>query len=183
MKKLVCLTCLLLVISGEAANSKPQMNWLFQPIIPVLEKQTQVPLVLPDIPYADNALPFYAVLETARPSKYSIILGATKDCNGGNACRWGTLSGEALTPITPPLSAESEFLNSPHYQRMLQELPGFVSLVKGVTGYFVPAVCGAFCSDSKLFWEQNGYRYMVGIKAGKMKELIEMANSAINNSN
>lgn len=184
IKKILCFTCLFLVSCVSPAMSEPLPHDFFQGILPALQHKTQVPIVLPvSIHYTDSSIGLYAVVETATPEQYVIILGATPDCNGGNACRWGTLSGEAITPITPPPEAESDFLNDSHPKPVLLEPPGFLSLAKNKTGYFVPSVCGAFCSDSQLFWEQNGYRYMVGIKAGKLKELVLMANSAINHSN
>jgi hypothetical protein len=56
---------------------------------------------------------------------------------------------------------------------------GWVVLANGLTAYFIPYVCGANCDDSKVIWEQNGYRYLVGLKAEKKKTVVEMANSAI----
>lgn len=58
---------------------------------------------------------------------------------------------------------------------------GRVTLANGIKGYFIPYVCGANCDDSKVIWEQNGYRYLVGLKRGDKKTVIEMANSAIKN--
>ena len=56
-----------------------------------------------------------------------------------------------------------------------------VALGDGIIGYFVEATCGANCSDATLTWEQDGYRYTVGIKARDKADLIEMANLAIAN--
>ncbi|MDP9350324.1 MAG: hypothetical protein M3P51_02105, partial [Chloroflexota bacterium] len=57
-----------------------------------------------------------------------------------------------------------------------------VRLRGGITGYIVDATCEANCSDSKVFWKKGGYEYMVGLKAGAMANVVELANSAIRNS-
>ncbi|NES95913.1 MAG: hypothetical protein F6K32_11885 [Desertifilum sp. SIO1I2] len=134
-------------------------NPIFSEVLPELTEETDVPVVLPTYVPNDGSNQVYAVLETADSSKYQIILGYTEDCQGGTACRLGTLSAEAATP-TPPTGEQ-------------------VTLANGITGYFTDAVCGANCSDSTLSWEQNGNRYTVGIKAGQQETLIKMANSAI----
>jgi hypothetical protein len=56
-----------------------------------------------------------------------------------------------------------------------------VKLANGIRGYFIDAKCGASCSNSDLSWEQKGYRYTVGIKAGSKRDLVKIANSAILN--
>lgn len=188
VEKICYLTCLMLLSCVDTAYSVPQVNPVFQPIIPVLQKQTQVPILLPShIPTEefvelDGDSKLSAIVETANSFEYSIILGFDEQCNGGNACRFGYVSGKIITPITLPLNEEYEF--DPTYKPMRSpEKPGFVSLVNGIKGYFLPYSCAAFCSDSYLAWNQNGYRYMVSIKAGTLKELLKMANSAITNEN
>lgn len=192
VQKLFCLTCayLLLVSYADIAQSSPRIHPVFQSILPALERKTLVPIVLPTyIPSetSDGTSKLYANVTSLTQKGYTIILGYTSDCEGGNACRFETISGVALTPITPPLTAESEDFNDrdPRYKPMVRsaEKPGFITLALGVTGYFVPYTCGAFCSDAKLFWERNGYRYMLGVKAANSKVLVDMANSAIINDN
>jgi len=36
-------------------------------------------------------------------------------------------------------------------------------------------------SNSKVFWKQGGYEYMVGLKMGEMTNVVALANSAIRN--
>ncbi|MCJ7566522.1 MAG: hypothetical protein MUO58_03160, partial [Anaerolineales bacterium] len=57
-----------------------------------------------------------------------------------------------------------------------------VDLAHGITGYFVPAVCGANCDDARLWWIYDGYEYMLGLKGGVMEAVISLANAAIENS-
>lgn len=142
-------------------GTKAEANPVFNPVLPSLKNQTQIPVILPKyVPASEGTTPVYATLETADPSHYSIILGFTENCNGGTACRLGTISAEPRTTETAPTGEP-------------------VSLANGITGYFTEATCGANCSDATVSWEQNGNVYTVGIKAGKQATLVEMANSAI----
>lgn len=150
-------------VSSSEEVQAPRPHPAFRSIFPALQYQTEVPIVLPGyIPGGDSTSPLYAILESATASGYQILLAFTEDCNGGTACRLGSVSGQVADGTTP-----------------LEGQP--VTLNDGITGYFVEATCGANCSDATLTWEQNGYRYTVGIKAGNEADLVEMANSAIAN--
>ena len=105
--------------------------------------------------------PLYAIVETATPEHYELQVAFTRDCSGGNACHYGTVSGQVVK------------------QAVSRKKGKAVSLAKGVTGYFVDAKCGANCPDSILVWMEDGYRYTIGIKAADMETLIKVANSAI----
>lgn len=147
--------------STIAPTTRP--NPIFRPIFPALKAQTQVPVFLVgDIPNVEQSEPLYAILASATASGYQILLAFTENCNGGNACRLGSISGQAEAE-TPSLEGQP------------------VALRDGITGYFVEATCGANCSDATLTWEQEGYRYTIGIKAGNEADLVAMANSAIAN--
>jgi hypothetical protein len=148
----------------EVAIAKtPRPNPAFRSIFPALKYQTKIPVFLPgDIPGAESAQPLYAILEASTTNNYQILLAFTENCGGGNACRLGSVSGNALSERTP-----------------LAGQP--VMLTNGVTGYFVEATCRANCSDATLSWERDGDLYTVGLKAGDRAALIKMANSAIAN--
>ncbi len=144
------------------AQANSQAHPVFLPIIAKLKQSTKIAVVLPKfIPFSDGEDKLYAVIESATPKKYSIILGYTPDCGGGTACRNGTLTGEAVTNRTPHLTGKS------------------VTLAKGITGYFEDYKCGANCSDATLTWRLSGVQYSFGLKAGDTTSLVKMANSAI----
>ena len=135
---------------------------IFGPIVSGLQQQTHVPLKLPTyLATEDETNPLYAIVESATPTAYKLQLAFTKDCTGGNVCHYGTVSGQVAKSSTS------------------RERGTAVSLVNGVTGYFVDSNCGANCSDSTLNWTQSGYRYTVGIKAANIETLKKVANSAI----
>jgi hypothetical protein len=131
-----------------------------------LPNKTDVPLRLPYfLPYSvDSSAPdvhLYAILEAADKQEYYIQLAWISDCEGGNSCHYGSIIGSAAV------------IPGPHRKQIPVKLSG------GVTGYYIPFTCGAHCDDSSIGWSENGYHYSIDLKAGRMKEMIRMANSAI----
>ncbi|PAX54904.1 hypothetical protein [Brunnivagina elsteri] len=142
--------------------AKTKIHPSFLPILPKLKSISKFPILLPRIiPGSEGENKLYAVIETATANKYGIILGFTSDCGGGNACRFGDISAKTVTKTTPRLLGKT------------------VKLANGITAYFIDAKCGANCSDSTLTWQFKGVRYTAGIKAGKLRDLLQMANSFI----
>jgi hypothetical protein len=177
---------------------------LFQPILSSLERQTQVPIVLPtiiptvavvtvdgntgayiDVPITEDGhfRDTYASISDASTDSYEISLDATSDCQGADRCSFGLLGGQVVYQNTPSIQSEYAFELAPDFQPPARspELMGEVDLANGIKGYFVPYVCGANCDTSKVLWEQNGYRFKVGIRYASKATMVEMANSAINN--
>jgi thiol-disulfide isomerase/thioredoxin len=147
----------------------------FQPAINVLKKRTNSRLSIPQtIPksYADGK-DFFCTITKSEPNEYEVIIGYAANCEGGNACRLGSLYGKR--------TMSENISGTDNYAFEMKEAKQ-VQLQKGIIGYFVDSTCGANCSDAKMFWKTNGWEYMVGLKAGKMVQLIQFANSAINNT-
>ena len=156
-------------------------NQIFQPIVSALKAQTQIPVLLPsyiplDLPNKPDKI--YAVIEKADAYEYSIVLGSDPKCTGGQYCRIGYITSKVITPITLKLEEEYEYIST-YYPRRSPEKPGFVTLNDGTKAYFLPYTCAAFCSDSHLAWDQEGYRYSVGLVGSNLKTLLSIANSRI----
>jgi hypothetical protein len=145
----------------------------FQPVASALKGKTRVPLVIPSaLPKNEGVDRFYCTVITLEPNEYEAIIGWSTECGGGNACRIGSFYGKR--------SLGGRIMgtgNYPFERRRARR----VRLMGGITGYFVGATCGANCSDSKVFWKQGGYEYMVGLKMGEMTNVVALANSAIRN--
>lgn len=152
-------------VTSASAKTQPTQSLphpVFSKILPRLKVQTKLAIRLPAyIPESDGPNRLYAILETANALEYQILLAFTENCTGGNVCRLGSTSAEAITPKSPVLKGKAVALNNE------------------ITGYFTDATCGANCSDATLTWEQNSVRYTVAIKAGKVTTLVKMANSAL----
>ncbi len=166
------------------AGSERQIDPVFRPIVAELETKTRVPLLLPSL-VPQPGFPLYATVNSATVDAYELTIGDRENCSGGNYCRFGSISGQKVTPSTPAIEKEYSFMNDPGYRpsKRSEEPMGWVVLTNGIRGYFVPYVCGANCDDSKVVWEQNGYRYLVGLKVGDKKTVVAMATSAIASSN
>jgi len=148
--------------SVPVSPTKKTTNPVFSPIIPTLKKKTKVPLWLPSyIPESEGDIPLYAQVEAVTAKHYSILLGFDPECNGGTACRLGSISGEKINSQNKILKGKK------------------ITLSRKRQGYFVDATCGANCSDSTISWQEKGYLYRLAIKAGDLKTLVKMANSTI----
>ena len=143
-------------------NSKAEKPDVFANVRPTLRKATDVPLRLPEfIPDVSSDNPAYAILESVDRHNYEVQLAWSSDCNGGNACHYGAVRGSIN-----PLLAERR-----------KKIP--VRLQHGIKGYFVGFTCGAHCDDSSVGWREGEHHYSISLKAGKMRDLVKMANSAI----
>jgi hypothetical protein len=147
------------IIAQTTTPAAPQP--IFQPILSELTAKTTIPIRLPQSLPPTGSNPLYANLVKATPTSYRIELAFVPDCYGASACRFGELGGDKITQNLPPLQGKKTVLS------------------KGITGYYTPAVCGANCSDGVLVWQQEGVRYHLALKAGKLEDLKSLANSVI----
>ena len=204
---LIVVSCTGAIAQGTPIPGAKTVLPVFQSVVQQLQGQTQVPIVLPTQfstqatvrldDSSDNLQPYinvpispdgqfqqtYAyVLDSAKDS-YTLTLDATPDCRGADACSFGILTAQAVYQNTPSVRDTYAFELAPYFKPTARspEHQGEVQLTDGVTGYFVPYVCGANCDTSKMFWEQNGYRYRVGIRMASQAAMVRMANSAIEN--
>jgi hypothetical protein len=145
------------------SSSTLEQTSIFRKLKPILLQKTRVPLRLPSyVPEdGDKSHPIFAILQSAKDTDYEIELGWTEDCNGGNACHYGTIRGSTA------LLTEDEGNKVP------------VGLVGGIKGHFIDFTCGAHCDDSSVGWTEGGYHYSISLKAEKMATLIKVANTAI----
>jgi hypothetical protein len=172
----------------------PNLDRLYQPILTDLQ-MTGIPLRLPiEVPATTTLrsrdpkttaetfkMPVYVHLNEDTPNGYVITLGYSDTCDGGNSCRLGTLSAQRLTKGTPAIDEQYAFMKpgAKFKGKRSQEVMAPVQLANGIKGQFIPWLCGANCNDAKVVWDQDGYRYFVGIKVGDKDALTLMANSAI----
>ncbi|HST62835.1 MAG TPA: hypothetical protein VLK84_29280 [Longimicrobium sp.] len=150
------------VIEAPQAAAEPE-NPIWTPVLPRLRSEVRIPLRLPEVLGWEDEPPdsAFAIVERADPAGYVLMIGLASDCDGGNWCRYGSVSGERIA------GAEDAPGGTP------------VPLADGITGHFVDATCGAVCSDAKLWWEEDGVRYAVGVKAARVETLVPIARSAL----
>ena len=153
---------MLLLLASEIGAQTTSSGAIFDKVLQPLRQRTRVPLRLPSyLATESETSPLYAIIMTATSKRYELQLAFTPDCDGENVCRYGMVSGI----VAPPRPKRP---------------PGKpVKLMRGITGYFIDAKCDRTCSDSTLTWQQDGHRYVVGIKAADIDTLRKVANSAI----
>lgn len=147
-------------LNAQTISNISSAQSVFATILPQLKSKTKIPIYLPSyIPELNESTPIYANLESVNRSKYVISLAFTQDCNGGNACRLGSIRGEVIPLKQIPLTGKK------------------IALKNGYLAYFTEAKCGANCSDSTLVWQDKNTRYTFAIKASDLNTLVKMANS------
>jgi hypothetical protein len=152
---------------------------IFQNSVKQLQGQTQIPIVLPtEIPH--SAI-IYAHLDSSDSSSYLISLNNTADCQGETYCSFGNVYAQRVYQDTPSIQSELADSSDSHPTSKSPETAGEVQLAHGITGFFSPYACYAYCTTSDLLWEQNGVRYSVSLRLGSKAALVAMANSAIEN--
>src|SRR5690242_513768 len=66
----------------------------FKPVVSVLRGKTRVPLAIPSsLPKNERVDRFFCTVITLKQNEYEVVIGWTTECDGGNACRVGSLSG------------------------------------------------------------------------------------------
>jgi hypothetical protein len=178
-------------IAQRASSSGNVKSWIWTevdlaPVVAPLRvslEPTGVPLRLPTKTFVNGAKPLQVYLDFGKPSAngYDISIGYRKGCDFANSCRIGSVEARKLSDRSPSLDKAhppEPDVNGVVRHRSDEEY-GSVSLSGDIQGYFVPWVCGANCNDAQVYWDENGFRYAVGIKVGNKNNLIQMANSAI----
>jgi hypothetical protein len=152
--------------AGTQPASAPGASAVFQEVEPALRSDSSVPPKLPRfLPFADEAHPIHAVVQSATTSSYSILLANALPCDGANWCLYGTVSGS-----TQPISREG---------KAGKAVP--VILQGGIKASFFDSECDTHCSQAYVEWQENSYYYSIGIKGPNpmRKTLIKVANSAV----
>ncbi|MBN9392052.1 MAG: hypothetical protein J0I20_28705 [Chloroflexi bacterium] len=136
---------------------------LFQPLLKPLKDQSFIQVLLPTAIEGAEPAKLYSSIQQLDSTIYVIRVEYTPDCNGANACDFGTLTGQLAVADTTPLTGTK------------------VALANGRTGYYQDAPCGASCGEATITWEQGQVRYTFGSKATGQDGLVKMVNSAILN--
>lgn len=178
-------------IAQRASSSGNVKSWVWTEVdlapvvapVRVAIEPTGVPLRLPTKTFVSGDKPLQVYLDFGNPKAdgYDISIGYRKGCDFANSCRIGSVEARKLSDRSPSLDKAhppEPDVNGVVRHRSDEEA-GSVSLAGGIQGYFVPWVCGASCNDAQVYWDENGFRYAVGIKVGNKNNLIQMANSAI----
>lgn len=143
-------------------GSDGSATFVFREIEPQLHEKTKIPLRLPTyLPGVDEQHPIFAVIDSADEASYEILLAVELPCEGQNNCTYGSVRGSSSRIEDAAVKGIR------------------VNLKGGLRGIFKKAICHAYCDEATLTWKEGEFYYSVGMKAGKMKDLIDVANSAL----
>lgn len=170
MKFLTILLFIFIGVSTALAQQAIDEN-SFAAALQTLREKTSVPPKIPTyftspayFTAAQKRNPVKAKITGAESESFEVEFCLAESCRGEEY--YGAVSGEKVTAATERLKFNQT-----------------VRLAQGVSGYFQKGACGASCSHGWLFWEQNGYRYAVGLNVDDdLKTLTEFADSAIENA-
>lgn len=124
-----------------------------------LKRETRVPVKIPtNLNEESDEEYFYAVIVAAQSDFYELHFDWTPDC-GGTACHYLYISGEKLTAQSKRSAGKR------------------VALAGKKAAFYEESSCGASCGDDALAWEENGFRYTIGSKAGSFKSTKKIAES------
>jgi hypothetical protein len=131
------------------------------------------PMLPPEFPSLEGQPAIVPYVISAVDGEVNFSLDYGNECMGTGYCHYGVYTGMQTASPVPVGTSLYPFESDRAEQVMLE---------KGITGYFVDAVCGANCNDSQVWWVYGGYQYSIGLKAGPRDLVIALANAAIANS-
>ncbi|WP_144052551.1 hypothetical protein [Pseudanabaena biceps] len=65
--------------------------------------------------------------------------------------------------------------------RQLREAAGFKILSRDIQGLYTPFACVVSCDPARIQWDVGEYRYTVDVSMGTLDDVLEIANSTIDN--
>jgi hypothetical protein len=183
---LIMSTPVLANYSGKVLAKKipPEVKYALAEI----KTKTLVPIILPTVlPRYD--IPLIAGGEVDKKytkDAYYIFYGTSEKCTSSN-CSFGSTGGELISDMTKDPTKEynqliSDYVTSGRLPKAPKRLEGgYITLSRGIRGFYIPSLC-VYCGSAKIIWQQDEYQYFVAIpKVGTLKQLIKIANSAIDN--
>lgn len=131
-------------------------------VLSPIKRKARVPIFIPSkLPFSEPEKVYFNSEVT--DNGYSVSFNYTPDCNG-TPCYIGSIEAERGGEFIQP-------------ERGITKAFRRVRLAGGNTGVFHNG-CGAYCTAT-LEWKRQGILYRVTIKNGEERDLIAIANSAI----
>jgi hypothetical protein len=149
-----------------------------------IQKKTNVPVLIPSMfeselqkYYANSNKAEYYGDEAIYPDLYSICV-PIKLCMNGKIISKQTLDGFQEFRTTVITSPEGYLCKlKPNSSR--QNRSGYITLSKGIRGFYYEPNQPVYCGYPKITWRQGKYQYSISKKFGTFEELVKLANSAI----
>lgn len=147
-------------------------------------QRVSFPIVLPtEIPnVTDVGIGDFRITPEGHDSedRYAFLIDSTAGCDNGGWCPTGSFGGEMLEGSIPLVEMFGHVLTLPP-DSVSGEPWQEVLLVRDIQGVYVPWEKMDQCSEARVYWEQEDYRYYVGLPCGSLADLAAFANSIIEN--
>ena len=127
--------------------------------------KTKVPVRLPTIRPMYVGSSEFLIENDVTAEQYEVIYAAVPDCAGAHVCSYGAFRGSLKNAA--PDGASDDRKSRP------------VHLYRGTLAHYLPFTCAAYCDEAELWWNEGLYTYSISIKAGTLRELTDLANSAL----
>lgn len=164
---LATVICVAQTTPNPSSRQAHLRNVLAKAALSVKQTATVPPRIPAYIPGLESEQNLYAIITFVDRDSYTVVLGATPDCEGQQVCSYATFIG-----TTRRLTEIDEY-------GLDRRRASLVKLKNGLIGYFYKSVCDAYCSDSLIVWTEGRYHYIIGLKAERQSTLLNVANSAI----
>ena len=109
---------------------------------------------------------------------YDLYIGHPDCPAAALSCTIALATAEPLTNTTDSIEQAYPPVDPSTVSRVSPDPRGWVTLAGGQSVYFVPWVVGASMGFAQVVWDENGYRYTIGLKGGDRQWLLQMANTA-----
>ncbi len=152
-------------------------------IVQKIKNETNVPILLPKLfEIKRNTRSFYGTGSVGfDKSSYSICQDQTpfSPCINGSVISKKTLDGYQI--FKSMYSYPETSMCHPKKDQNWNNRSGFITLSRGVKGFYYEPFSKTNCGYPEITWRLGNYQYSVFQKWGQFEELVELANSAIDN--
>jgi hypothetical protein len=147
-----------------------------------IKKKTRIPVLIPALFKVDSRIPNNAAKANtqwfATQKSYSICFYSFS-CIDGEVITEKTLGGSEQ--FQKLFTYPEGYLCKPKQDRIVNNRSGFITLSRGVKGFYLMPFSLGYCGYPQVIWRQGRYQYSVSTKRGTFEELVKLANSAIDN--
>ncbi len=174
----VTLSCAVLQDSSVGTGNLPKAD--FSGFLPpaITDELVQsmvlmgIPPMIPSSFMIGDEMVLHANVLSMEEGLYEISIDFGEDCDEASVCHFGVLAGS--------LTSGNELYSTPNiFVDVERSVP--VTLINGITGYYIEGLCEASCSDSLIVWNQDFYQYIIGSDAASQAFLLDVVNSALTN--
>ncbi|MEM8808707.1 MAG: hypothetical protein AAGF01_22045 [Cyanobacteria bacterium P01_G01_bin.38] len=179
----------LFVFTGIALTQPSIGQTVTDPIsAETLQSQTNVPVLLPPNFTSVEEDPLYSEVIYVGPDGYYVAYSFIEDCGDAGYCGYARIQGHEIGSTTSHFKPDTLQALVEERMEVLDEATRISSdtiqdirLVNDTPGIVLPWFGYTHPGNTEVLIEQDGYRYIFSIRAAQNQEVIDLANSIIEN--